>query len=88
MKKEFIKNAMYILSIVCVIGFILIFSSGSIGQEMGYNYLQKYENGVDTNQFERYLNNITSNFRTVGQVLSTIGGFGILLSGYAYYKDL
>lgn len=55
---------------------------------MGYNYLQKYENGVDTNQFERYLNNITSNFRTVGQVLSTIGGFGILLSGYAYYKDL
>lgn len=26
MKKEFIKNAMYILSIVCVIGFILIFS--------------------------------------------------------------
>lgn len=88
MKKEFMKNAIYILSIVCVIGFILIFSSGTIGKEMGYNYLQKYENGVDSNQLERYLNNTTSNFRAVGQVLSTIGGSGILLCGYAYYKDL
>jgi hypothetical protein len=88
MKKEFMKNAIYLLSLVFVIGFILIFSSGTIGKSMGYNYMQKYENGIASTQLERYLNNITSNIRSAGQVLSTIGGFGILLCGYTYYKEL
>ena len=74
--------------IICVIGFVIIFSSGAIGNSMGYNYLQKYEDGVSSNIFEKYSNDITSNFRTAGQVLSTVGGFGILLCGYAYYNEL
>ncbi|WP_313347171.1 hypothetical protein [Sedimentibacter sp.] len=88
MKKEFMKNSLYVMIIICVIGFIIIFSSGAIGKSMQYNYLQKYENAVPSNQLERYLNDITSNFRTAGQVISTLGGFGILLCGYAHYKEL
>lgn len=88
MKKEFIKNSLYVMTIICVIGFITIFSSGAIGSSMRYTYLEKYENGVPSNQVERYLNDTTSNFRTAGQVLSTIGGFGLVLCGYAYYKEL
>lgn len=88
MKKEFLRNSLYSMVTICVIGFVIIFSSGAIGNSMRYNYLQKYENGVSTNELERYSDNITSNFRTTGQVLSTVGGFGILLCGYVYYKEL
>lgn len=88
MKKRFIMNSLYVIVIVCIIGFVVIFSSGAIGKSMRNNYLQKYENGVSSNQLERYQNESTSNFRTVGQVLSTVGGFGILICGYAYYKEL
>lgn len=88
MKKDFLKNYLYTMVIICVIGFVIIFSSGAIGDSMGYSYLQKYDNGVSSNTFEKYLNDITSNFRTAGQVLSTVGGFGILICGYAYYNEL
>lgn len=88
MKKEFLKNSLYVMVIIFVIGFVIIFSSGAIGKSMRYDYLKKYKNGVPSDQLEIYSNDITSNFRIAGQVISTLGGFGILLCGYAYYKDL
>ena len=43
---------------------------------------------MDTSQYERIIDTNTSNFRTVGLILSLAGGFGFLLSGFALYNEL
>lgn len=87
MKKEMAKKSLIIMSIILIIGFILIFSSSSIGQGFGDLALQNSVFGMDTSQYERIIDTNTSNFQTVGIILSLFGGFGILLSGFALYHE-
>ena len=74
--------------IVLVLGFILIFSSGSIGQNKGDSAVVSNGGSMDTSQYIRIIETTTSNFRTTGLILSLIGGFGFLISGYELYKEL
>lgn len=88
MKKKMAKISLGVMVTTFVIGIILIFSSASIGQNMGHNAIQRRGGSMDTSQYERIIDTNTSNFRTVGLVLSLVGGFGLLLSGYALYNEL
>lgn len=60
----------------------------SIGQKMGSDAINARGGSMDTSSYERIIDTNTSNYRTVGLVLSLVGGFGTLLSGYALYKEL
>ncbi len=88
MKKKFAINSLISMAIVLILGFILIFSSGSIGQNKGDRAVVSNGGGMDTSQYLRIVETTTSNFRTTGLILSLIGGFGFLISGYALYKEL
>lgn len=43
---------------------------------------------MGTSQYERIIESTTSNFKITGVILSCVGGFGILISGYALYREL
>lgn len=88
MKKKFAKNSLISMVIVLILGFILIFSSGSIGQKKGDNAVASNGGMMDTSQYERVIESTTNNLRTTGLILSLIGGVGFLISGYALYKEL
>lgn len=88
MKKKFAKNSLISMMIVLTLGFILIFSSSSIGQNKGDKAVVSNGGSMDTTKYERIIESTTSNFRTTGLILSLIGGFGVLISGYALYKEL
>jgi len=42
---------------------------------------------MDTWQFERIITSTTDSYRTGGLVISLIGGFGLLGSGYILFKE-
>lgn len=88
MKKKFVTKSLISMIIVLIVGFVLIFSSNSIGEYKGHKAIASNGGGMDTAQYARIVESTTSNFRTVGLVLSLIGGFGVLISGYAFYKEL
>lgn len=88
MKLKMAKTSLCVMIITLGIGFIMIFSSLSLGQNIGDNAMQKNGGAMDTRAYERIIDTSTSNFQTVGEILSLIGGLGILLSGYAFYKEL
>lgn len=88
MKKKMAQTSLCVMVAAFIIGLILIFSSASVGQSMGRTAMHENGGSIDTRVYERIINSNTSNFQTAGLVLSLVGGFGVLLSGYALYKEL
>jgi|GEM_PF-884567 hypothetical protein len=88
MKKKFVSGAMIIMIIIFIVGVALIFNSSGIGEKAGNVALHSQGGTMDTSSFQRIINTTTTNFQIVGTILSLIGGFGVLISGYALYKEL
>lgn len=88
MKKKMAKKSLYIMVMVFIIGIILIFSSPLIGQNLGDKAIGRNGGVMDTSQYHRIIDTNSSTFQTAGLVLSLVGGFGLLLSGFALYKEL
>lgn len=76
------------MTVMLIIGLMLILSSTALGSRMGSNAIQRNGGSMDTSQYERIIDTNTSNFQTVGLILSFVGGFGFLLSGFALYNEL
>lgn len=88
MKKVIAKRALFSMTVMLIIGLMLILSSTALGSRMGSNAIQRNGGSMDTSQYERIIDTNTSNFQTVGLILSFVGGFGFLLSGFALYNEL
>ncbi|HEY5562384.1 MAG TPA: hypothetical protein VIK72_11635 [Clostridiaceae bacterium] len=88
MKRKVAITWLCVMVIALAVGITLIFSSVTIGQSIGDNEVLKNGGAMDTIKYERIIDSNTSNFRTVGLVISLIGGIGMLLSGYALHKEL
>ena len=88
MKEKIAKNSLIVTGIAFVVGIILIFLSASIGQRLGYNAIQSNGGSMETSAYERIIAANTDNFRMGGLVISLVGGFGALLSGYALYTEM
>jgi len=88
MKKNAAIASLCVMVLVFVMGIILILSSAAIGQGFGDAAMRSNGGFIDTGKYERIIQSNTSNFRTVGLVLSAFGGMGILLSGHSLYKEL
>lgn len=88
MKKNISKISLGAMIATFILGFILIFSSNSIGKGMGDSAMKRNGGIIDSVTYERILDNNTSNFRIAGFALSLFGGAGIIVSGYALYKEL
>lgn len=92
MKGEWIMNEKKvvkyskILLVLFIVGVILILCAPGIGEGIGESILSK-SGSMDTQRFYMIIEAYTSSFRTVGVVLSLIGGLGTLLSGYVLYKE-
>ncbi len=88
MKNNVEKMVLILLVSLTVVGFVLIFTSGMVGEAFG-NIAMKQNGGLmDTIDYERVYATATTNVRTAGSILALVGGFGLLLSGYAYYQRL
>lgn len=88
MKKEMAKKSLALMITVFIIGCILILSSPLIGQNLGDKAIQRNGGSMDTGRYERIIDTNASNYQTIGTIIALVGGFGLLLSGFAVYKEL
>ncbi|MGM9929234.1 MAG: hypothetical protein ACI35P_14915 [Bacillus sp. (in: firmicutes)] len=88
MKRKVAQNLLMAMGISFIIGLVLIFSSGAIGESLGDHAIQANGGMMDTSDYERIITSNTENFRMGGAILSLVGGFGLLLSGYALYNEI
>lgn len=88
MKKKIATSSLIVTGIAFVIGLILIFSSVDIGQSKGDKSITENGGVMNTNEYNRIIEDSTIAYRTGGLVISLVGGFGVLLSGYALYNEI
>jgi len=87
MSKKIVKAFLILMCLLFIIGLVLIFSSTSAGQNAGTQAIQNGGGSMDTWAYQRIIESTTNSYRTGGLVISLVGGFGILLSGYALFKE-
>ena len=88
MKKKYVLTSLIIMSLLFLGGLIILFSSTAIGQRAGHREIQARGGSMDTAQYNNVIYSTTENFRTAGMVISLVGGFGVLLSGYGVYMEV
>lgn len=88
MKKRFILTSLIIMIGLFIGGLVLLLNSTSIGQNEGQRVIQANGGSMDTQQYYQVINSTTENYKTAGMIVSLIGGFGLLLSGYGLYKEI
>lgn len=88
MKKIIAKRSLIGMGASFIIGMILIFSSPTIGQKIGYHALTSGGGMMNTSEYEMVIKSNTDSFRVGGLVLSLIGGLGSLASGYVLYNEI
>lgn len=87
MKKEIVKIAFVVMCLMFVIGIIFIFSASSIGRNAGNKAIIQNGGQMDTNQFQKIIDETTISYQMGGFVISLVGGIGLLLSGYVLYRE-
>jgi hypothetical protein len=88
MKKRFALISLIIMVGLLVGGLVMMFNSTTAGRNEGQRAIQAYGGTMDTQQYNNIINSTTENFRTAGMVISLVGGFGLLISGYGVYKEI
>ena len=88
MKKKIAIASLVIMCVMFIIGLVLIFSAPTIGRNAGNAAIRNNGGGMDTNQFERIIDGTTVSYQMGGLVISLVGGFGLLVSGYTLYKEI
>ena len=88
MKKRFAMQALVTMGALFIIGLILVFSSGKIGENAGHRAMVKNGGSMDTSAYERVIDTAVLNYQIAGGILSLIGGCGVLLSGCAVYREI
>lgn len=69
-----------IFSAVFVIGIIILISSTNLGDYEVSNIMKAHGGSMDTNQHILYLEQSIIKYRTLGSILSLLGGLGALLT--------
>ena len=87
-KKDFAKITLILTAGGFVIGIILVLCSGPLGQSAGNSMLQNNGGIIDTSIYERTIKTTITNTQIIGGILSIFGAFGVLLSGFATYREL
>ena len=88
MKKKIAAKAFVCMCIAFIIGLLLIFAAPSIGRNAGSAAIRENGGSMDTSQYERIIDHTTVSYQAGGFAIALIGGFGLLLGGYALYKDV
>ncbi len=87
-KLKMVKISLIIMIATFIVGIILIVLSSSIGESIGTTITSQGPGFATSTVDHEIINVNTLNYRIVGLVISVLGGCGILLSGYALYKEL
>ncbi len=88
MKKNYVLCSLIIMSILFIGGLVMLFSSTTVGQSAGARVMRENGGFIDTQKYYSIIDSTTQNYRTGGMVISLVGGLGILISGYALYKEI
>ena len=87
-KKKFAITALVIMCVIFMTGLILVFSAPSIGQNAGEAFVRRQNGSFFMEDRIAIIDNTARSYQLSGSLISIIGGFGIILSGYALYKVL
>jgi hypothetical protein len=86
MKNKYAIIAFVVMCLMFVVGLVLIFSSPEMGQTAANAAVRRHGGSMDTNQFLLIFEGAVSSYRVGGIILSLVGGFGLLGSGYILIK--
>ena len=87
MKRNAVIRSFILMCVLFAIGIILIFSAPAAGQNAGSTAIRNHGGSMDTNQYLRIIESTSDSYRTGGMVISLVGGFGLLASGYILLKE-
>jgi len=87
-KKKFAITALIIMCVVFITGLILVFSAPSIGQNAGEAFVRRQHGSFFMEDRIAIIDNTARSYQLGGFLISIVGGFGIIFSGYALYKEL
>ena len=76
------------MCIAFVIGLVLIFAAPSLGRNAASVAIRENGGSMDTSQYERIIDHTTVSYQAGGFAIALVGGFGMLLGGYALYRDV
>ncbi len=89
LKKKIAIITLIIMVLLFIVGLRFIFSAYAFGQNKGYKAIENnYSGTIDTKEYERMIDNTASSYRIGGLAISLIGGSGLLLSGYVFYREI
>lgn len=88
MKKKIVTCSLVVMCIGFIIGLFLIFTAPTRGIDEGNRFVRRMGGFVDTNQFEQVVEGTIRSHQIGGFVVSFVGGFGAVLSGYVLYKEM
>jgi hypothetical protein len=78
LKKNRVIGKLLIFGAVFVLGIIILISSINLGDYEMSNIMKAHGGSMDTNQYIIYLEQSIIKYRTVGSILSLLGGFGVI----------
>jgi len=87
MKRNVAIWALVGMSVFFIVGLVLIFSASSVGLRAGDNYAKGGIGFYGNIDYEHIVTGTTASYQIGGLVISLVGGFGLLVSGYTLYKE-
>ena len=88
MKELFLKRALMITVISFFIGLSIILGAQPLATKWGTEIVEQGEGFSISNSDPEEIEKMTISLITVGSLISITGGAGVLMSGYAWYKQL
>lgn len=88
MKKYFARTMFVIAGAMFVVGIAFILSATSRGQNKGDDAIWANGGSLETSKYNLVVESSIKNYRTLGTVLSLVGGFGLVTISNAIYKEL
>jgi hypothetical protein len=70
-----------------IVGMYLIFNAFTFGESFVSTKTANNGGSMDSNLYNITLQESTNNIRTAGELLSLVGGIGIIFYGYILFKD-
>ena len=69
------------MAVLFLVGIVLLFSAGEIGQQIGSAAIRANGGSMDTEQFYMIIKSSTLSWQLAGAILSLLGGIGGIVFG-------
>jgi len=70
-----------------ILGLVIILESQSLGIKRGERAIRRNGGYMETSQYNRVIEETAVNFRIIGIIIASVGGYGLVTFGNSLYQD-